>query len=131
MVLGQRHSGATSSTVCMIRQRGDDVTEGVRDVAIRIKLLEMTGSVDMVKEHLPDSSDSFGQLGIIKDGIYKRIEYAIDICAILNADLHLGVPGTDEDILENLMPNGAIDDALALSILKEAYRRLCSLQAGD
>ncbi|MCK8518047.1 hypothetical protein [Methanoculleus sp. 7T] len=107
------------------------MTEGVRDVAIRIKLLEMTGSVDMVKEHLPDSSDSFGQLGIIKDGIYKRIEYAIDICAILNADLHLGVPGTDEDILENLMPNGAIDDALALSILKEAYRRLCSLQAGD
>jgi len=84
----------------------------------------------------------------VKDGIYKRVEYAIvnafDICAILNADLHIGVPGTDTDILENLVRHGvlapaiqqdlkamkgfrnivvhrygAIDDALAFSILKE------------
>jgi len=124
------------------------VTDEVRDTAIRIKLEEMTESVNMVKEHLPDSADSFRQLGIVKDGIYKRIEYAVenafDICAILNADLHLGVPGTDEDILENLVQHGvlepgtrqnvkamkgfrnivvhrygAIDDALAFAILKE------------
>jgi len=62
----------------------------------------------------------------------------------LNTDLHLGVPGSDEDILENLVQHGvfgsgmrqslkamkgfrnivvhrygAIDDALAFSILKE------------
>jgi len=124
------------------------MTGRVRDTAIRIKLQEMTESVDMVKEHLPDSADLFVRLGIVKDGIYKRIEYAIedafDICAILNADLHIGVPGTDEDILENLVQHevltpamrqnlkamkgfrnilvhryGAIDDALAFSILKE------------
>ena len=123
------------------------MTGGVRDTAIRIKLREMVESVDMVEEHLPDSADSFRQLGIIKGGIYKRTEYAIenvyDICAILNADLHLGVPGTDEDILENLVLHevlapairqdlkamkgfrnivvyhyGAIDDDLAFSILK-------------
>lgn len=86
------------------------MTARVRDVAIRIKLREMTESVDMVKEHLPDSADSFGQLGIIKDGIYKRIEYAIenvfDICAILNADLHLGVPGTDEISLRTSCSTG-------------------------
>ena len=124
------------------------MTESIRDTAIRIKLQEMTESVDTVKEHLPHSADSFRQLGIIKDGIYKRAEYAIenvfDICAILNADLHLGVPGTDEDILDNLVQHGvltpgmrqnlkamkgfrnivvhrygAIDDAFAFSILKE------------
>jgi len=124
------------------------VTEGIRDTVIRIKLQEMGESVDMVREHLPDSVESFGRLGIIKDGIYKRIEYAIenvfDICAIVNADLHLGVPATDEDILENLVRHGvfgpemrqslkamkgfrnivvhrygAIDDALAFSILTE------------
>lgn len=124
------------------------MTECIRDTAIRIKLQEMTGSVDMVKEHLPNSADSFRQLGIVKDGIYKRAEYAIenvyDICAILNADLHLGIPGTDEDILENLVQHrvlspamqlnvkamkgfrnivvhryGAIDDAFAFSILKD------------
>ena len=113
------------------------MTEGIRDTVIRIKLQEMGESVDMVREHLPDSVESFGRLGIIKDGIYKRIEYAI-----VNADLRLGVPGTDEDILENLVRHGvfgpemrqslkamkgfrnivvhrygAIDDALAFSIL--------------
>ncbi|WP_332450353.1 type VII toxin-antitoxin system HepT family RNase toxin [Methanoculleus sp.] len=124
------------------------MTGRVRDTAIRIKLQEMTESTDIVKEHLPGSADSFVRLGIVKDGIYKRAEYAIenvfDICAILNADLHLGVPGTDEDILENLVQHGvlapamrqnlkamkgfrnivvhrygAIDDALAFSILEE------------
>jgi len=115
------------------------VTEGIRDTVIRIKLQEMGESVDMVREHLPDSVESFGRLGIIKDGIYKRIEYAI-----VNADLRLGVPGTDEDILENLVRHGvfgpemrqslkamkgfrnivvhrygAIDDSLAFSILTE------------
>lgn len=124
------------------------MTGRIRDTAIRIKLQEMTESLDMVKEHLPDSADSLGRLGIVKDGIYKRVEYAVenvfDICAILNADLHIGVPGTDEDILENLVRHGvltpgmrqnlkamkgfrnivvhrygAIDDALAFSILKE------------
>ena len=115
------------------------MTEGIRDTVIRIKLQEMSESVDMVREHLPDSVESFGRLGIIKDGIYKRIEYAIE-----NADLRLGVPGTDEDILENLVRHGvfgpemrqslkamkgfrnivvhrygAIDDSLAFSILTE------------
>ncbi len=124
------------------------MTDEIRDTAIRIKLQEMTESVDMAKKHLPNSADSFRQLGIVKDGIYKRIEYAVenvfDICAVLNTDLHLGVPGTDEDILENLVQHGvlapemrqnlkamkgfrnivvhrygAIDDVLAFSILKD------------
>src|SRR5690606_29754019 len=94
------------------RQGGDGVTRKVRDAAIRIKLQEMTESVDMVKENLPDSANSFRKLGIVKDGIYKRAEYAIesvfDICAILNTDLHLGVPGTDENILDNLVQHGVL-----------------------
>ena len=51
-------------------------------------------------------------MGLMKDGIYKRIEYAIenifDICAILNADLNLGVPGEDEDSIIHLVKNGVI-----------------------
>lgn len=124
------------------------MTNEVRDTIIRINLEEMAESIDMVKDHLPDSADEFRRLGIVKDGIYKRTEYAIenifDICAILNADLYLGVPGTDEDILENLVQHGVlkpgtrqnlkamkgfrnivayrygrIDDELAFSILNE------------
>jgi uncharacterized protein YutE (UPF0331/DUF86 family) len=124
------------------------MTGHIRSTVIRIKLQEMTESVALVETHLPDSADSFRRLGLIKDGIYKRIEYAIenvfDICAILNADLRLGIPGTDEDILENLVQNdvlssgmrqilktmkgfrnivvhryGTIDDTIAFSLLQE------------
>ena len=34
------------------------------------------------------------------------IENVFDICAILNSDLHLGIPGTDEDLPEQLMEYG-------------------------
>ncbi len=124
------------------------MTKTVRDTLIRIKLREMEESVALVRKHLPDSVDAFLDLGIVRDGIYKRIEYAIedvfDICAVLNTDLLLGVPGEDEDILEHLVQYGvlgsgmqqrlkamkgfrnivvhrygAIDDALAFSILQE------------
>lgn len=44
------------------------------------------------------------------------IEYAIgnvfDICAILNTDLHLGVPGADGDILEHLVQHGVISPVM-------------------
>lgn len=100
------------------------MTGEIRDAAIRIKLQEMTESVVLVKEHLPDSADSFRQLGIVKDGIYKRVEYAIenvfDICAILNADLHLGVPGTDENILDNLVQYGVLAAAARQNLKLEA-----------
>jgi uncharacterized protein YutE (UPF0331/DUF86 family) len=124
------------------------MTKSIRSTVIRIKLREMTESIELIQTNFPDSADSFQQLGLIKDGIYKRTEYAIenvfDICAILNTDLQLGVPGADEDILEHLVQHGvfgsgmrqtlktmkgfrnivvhrygAIDDTLAFSILQE------------
>ena len=86
------------------------MTTPVRSTVIRIKLTEMKESVDLVQRNLPDSVDLFTEMGLLKDGIYKRTEYAIenvfDICAILNSDLHLGIPGGDEEILENLMQHG-------------------------
>ena len=125
----------------------------MRETAIRtdiilIKLREMIESVDLVKSHIPDSEEEFCRLGLLKDGIYKRIEYAIenvfDICAIFNADLQLGIPRGDEDIVVHLVKHGilsttmneklrsmkgfrnlvvhrygAINDALAYSILQD------------
>ncbi|WP_449405569.1 hypothetical protein [Methanoculleus caldifontis] len=78
----------------------------------------MTESVDLLTGYFPDSAESFGRLGIAKNGIYKRIENAIEnvFCVILSADLHLGAPGTDEDILENLMQHGAFDREMRQSL---------------
>ena len=120
----------------------------VRETVIRIKMQEIAEGVSLVQEHLPESAEEFRNLGLVKDGIYKRIEFAIedvfDICAILNTDLALGVPGEDEDILVHLVEKkilsgvmqekihamrgfrnivvhryGSIDDPLAYRLLKE------------
>ena len=120
----------------------------MRKRIIRTKMKEIEESIRLVEEHLPESFEEFSNLGLVKDGIYKRVEFAIenvfDICAIINADLNLGIPSSDEDILENLIKNnilsmkmkeklkmmkgfrnilvhryGKIDDKLAFRILKE------------
>ena len=120
----------------------------VRETAIRVKITEISEGVRLVQEHLPKNAEEFRNLGLVKDGIYKRIEFAIedvfDICAILNTDLDLGIPGEDEDILIHLVDKGllttemrekihsmrgfrnivvhrygAIDDALAFHLLQE------------
>jgi uncharacterized protein YutE (UPF0331/DUF86 family) len=83
--------------------------------------------------------------------MYKQLEFALenvfDICAIINADLELGIPRTDEDVVEHLVKGdvlsaelqtklksmkgfrnilvhryGKIDDKLTFSLLKEEIR---------
>jgi len=88
----------------------------LRERIIRVKIREITDGVTLVQEHLPPALREFRKLGLIKDGIYKRIEFAIedvfDICAIINTDLDLGVPGEDEDILDHLAGNGIIRNTM-------------------
>ena len=120
----------------------------MRKDIIRTKIKEIEESLKLVKENLPDTLEEFLGLGLVKDGIYKRIEFCIenvyDICAVINTDLDLGIPKDEEDILENLLKKkimsknigkklrlmkgfrnilvhryGKIDDKLAFKILKE------------
>ena len=120
----------------------------MRTSLIRTKVKEIEESLQVIEEHLPEDIEDFLSLGIIKDGIYKRLEFCIenvfDISAVLNADYNLGIPGSDEDIVDNLIRNellpetmkeklgsmkgfrnimvhryGKIDDNLAFNILSE------------
>ncbi len=45
-----------------------------------------------------------------------RFEDVFDICAILNTDLSLGVPGEDEDIISHLEDNAIISADMAEKI---------------
>ncbi|MCK4476131.1 MAG: DUF86 domain-containing protein [Methanophagales archaeon] len=123
----------------------------MRKDVIKTKIKEIEESIGLVEEHLPDTFEEFSSMGLIKDGIYKRIEFAIenvfDICAVINTDLELGIPSDDEEIVENLVKNeilseeikeklrlmkgfrnivvhkyGKIDDKLAFEILMENIR---------
>ena len=120
----------------------------MRKEIIRTKIREIEESLGMVEENLPDTFEEFSRLGLVKDGIYKRVEFCIedvfDICAIINTDLELGIPRDDEDIVQNLVKGeilseemkdklksmrgfrnivvhryGAVDDEIAFEILRE------------
>jgi uncharacterized protein YutE (UPF0331/DUF86 family) len=120
----------------------------MRTEIIQIKLKEIDDSLNLITENLPESFEKFSNLGLIKDGIYKKLEFCIesvfDICAIINTDLKLGIPESDETIIDNLIRNniikadmgeilksmkgfrnilvhryGRINDEIAYSIIKE------------
>ena len=59
---------------------------------------------------------------MIKDGIYKRVEFCIqnvlDICAVINSDLKLGVPSSEEEVVEHLVENRILSSEMG-KIVKE------------
>ena len=95
----------------------------LRENLIRSKMTEIMGSIDLVRENLPDSFEDFSRLGLVKDGIYKRTEFAIenvfDICAIINADFLLEMPENDYRIVENLAKIDILTQEMAEKIRKE------------
>lgn len=55
-------------------------------------------------------------MGLVKDGIYKRIESSIQevlsVCSIINADLKLGIPSNREDIIDALKNEKVISNEI-------------------
>ena len=92
----------------------------MREEIIRTKLREIEESVNIVKKHLPKKLEDFLKLGLVKDGIYKKIEFAIenviDICNVINSDLKLGIPTEELDVIKNLEREGIISKELARKI---------------
>ena len=68
----------------------------------------------MIHENLPKTGklDDLIALGLLKDGLLKRLEYVLqsifDICAIINRYLRLGIPPNDDDIILNLVNTGIV-----------------------
>ena len=83
---------------------------------IRTKIREIEESLKLVENNMPESFEKFSNLGLVKDGMYKRLEFCIEnvfnICAIVNTDLELGIPESDENIVENLTKNKVISKDL-------------------
>lgn len=101
----------------------------IRTDLIRIKLAEIRDGISIVRANLPPEEAAFLRLGLIKDGIYKKTEYAIenvlDICAVLNSDLMLGVPGDNEDIIAHLQLHQVISDEMGRKIRgMKAFRNI-------
>ncbi|MHA1302820.1 MAG: type VII toxin-antitoxin system HepT family RNase toxin [Candidatus Heimdallarchaeaceae archaeon] len=88
----------------------------MRNDIILAKIEQIEENLKVISNYLPTELKDFLNLGIIKDGIYKRLEYSIelvlDILAIINTDLKLGIPNEDLDILENIEKNKILPSSL-------------------
>lgn len=118
------------------------------DPRIPQKIKEIEENIEMIKENLPAEIEDFLALGLVKDGIYKRLEHSlqdlIDIFSIIYSSLNLGLPSSIDDIftglaqkkvfskeildlaqemkgLRNILVHkyGRVDDARIFSILQE------------
>ena len=73
---------------------------------IKTKIEKIKDSLIFIEETLPDNSQKLKESKLIRNAVYKEVEFAIeqilDICSHINAGLRLGVPDTEDDILKNL-----------------------------
>lgn len=112
-----------------------ELPEKMRSALIRTKLKEIEESIGLVEDHLPATFDEFSRLGLVKDGMYKQLEFAFenvfDICAIINADLELGLPRTDEDVVEHLVKGDILSDELRTKLKSmKGFRNILVLRYG-
>jgi len=84
----------------------------MRKELIEHKMVEITDSLDIIKDNLPEEYEEFKGMVLAKEGIYKKIEFSvqnlIDICYIINSDLNLGIPEVEDSIFDNLEKNNIL-----------------------
>lgn len=92
---------------------------------IKNKIGQIIDAVNLAYESLPNNLEDFISSGIIKDGIYKNLEYAIqniiDVCAIINAELNLGIPQNEDSVIDHI-ENQKIFDKSVIEIIKNMKR---------
>ena len=92
---------------------------------IQSKIEKIKDSLRFVEENLPSSAEQLEDSRLIKNALYKEVEFAIelvlDICSLINAGLRLGVPETEENILTNL-ENKKVFDKKIIPLIREMKR---------
>lgn len=78
----------------------------MRTELIEKKIADIIEAINLVSDNLPEAYADFEKSGLVKHGLYKQLEHAIesvlDICSMINSDLNLGMPETEDNILDNL-----------------------------
>tara|TARA_Y100000034_G_C6790973_1_gene354142 strand:+ start:48 stop:485 length:438 start_codon:yes stop_codon:yes gene_type:complete len=112
------------------------IRKKLRIKEIEDKLSSISDSISLVEDNFPDNFDSFSNLGLVKDGIYKKVEFAIesiiDICNIINSDLRLGSPETEDSILSHLESKKILDKKV-IDLIREmkGFRNILVHKYGD
>jgi len=108
----------------------------VRESLIKDKIKNIIDSINLVGENLPKDFKDFVHSRLIRDGLYKNIEFSIenilDICNILNSDLDLGTPETEDSIIEHLSNNKILNKKVIGKIEEmKKFRNILMHRYGD
>ena len=100
------------------------------------KVKEVEFSINLIKERLPQTLEEFLKLDVlVRDGIYKRIEFAIqnilDILAIIAKYVKI-LPSDDMSLIRKLQQQGIISRRIADKIREmKAFRNFLVHRYGD
>lgn len=94
----------------------------VRKEIIFSKIKRITDTLEIIEENFPDNFEDFKNSRMVRDAVYKEMEFCIenilDICNIINSDLNLGTPETEESIIKNLKINKVFNEKI-ITIIEE------------
>lgn len=78
----------------------------MRKTIIFQKIKEIEENLDLIRHHVPEEMEDFKALRLVKDGIYKRLEFSVqnlvDIFSMIYSELQLGIPSDLDDIFIGL-----------------------------
>ena len=73
------------------------------------KFEQIHENIEIISNNLPEEENEFSQLGLIKDGIYKRYEFSVelilDIASMINSHFKFGIQNNSLEIIHNLKNN--------------------------
>lgn len=103
---------------------------------VQQKIREIEENLELIQESLPRESEEFRRLGLVKDGIYKRLEFSIqnivDIFSMIHSDLRIGVPQDIDSIFEGLQKKKALPLAtIALAQEMKGLRNILIHRYGE
>lgn len=96
---------------------------------IASKLQNLRESIIFIEDNLPESVEKFRDNRLLKNGIYKEVEFSIetiiDICAIINKDFQLGKIESEDSIFSNLEKAKIFDKNIISKIIEmKKFRNL-------
>jgi uncharacterized protein YutE (UPF0331/DUF86 family) len=110
--------------------------KSIRKDKIKTKIANIIDSINFVGEELPNVKKEFMSSRLIKNAIYKQIEFAIeniiDICSIINSDLDLGLPEDDETTIDHLERDNILSEEVVNKIRDiKRFRNILIHRYGD
>jgi len=112
------------------------IEKKLRKELIKSKSASIVKSLDFIEENLPQNIGEFLNSKLIRNAVYKEVEFAIelviDICAIINSDLRFNIPEDDEDIINNIEKEKIFDKKTILIIREmKRFRNVLVHKYGD